>query len=57
MILVVKWLKAFFYILNRAIFKFAADTRKMMSSYSGLCETSFDAVDAVELEIPESSKF
>jgi len=29
----------------------------MMSSDSCLCETSFDAVDAVKLEIPEGFKF
>jgi len=28
-----------------------------MSSYSGLCETSFDAVDAVKLKILEGFKF
>src|SRR6056297_2258702 len=43
--------------LNLAIFKFTADTRKMISSDSCLCETSFDAVDAVKLEIPEGFKF
>jgi hypothetical protein len=33
------------------IFKFAAGTRKMLPSYSLLCEVAFDAVDAVKLEI------
>jgi len=28
-----------------------------MMSYSYLCETSFDAVDAVKLEIPQGFKF
>ena len=43
--------------LNWAIFKFATDTRKRMLSYSGLCETSADKVDAAKLEIPEGFKF
>ena len=34
-----------------AIFRFVADTRKMMFRYSALCGTSSDAVDAVNLEI------
>ncbi len=34
------------------VFKFAVYKRKMMLRYSVLCGASFDAVDAVKLEIP-----
>jgi len=44
------------YNLSRAIFKFAADTRKMLFRYSGLCGTASDAADAVKLEIPQGLK-
>ena len=36
-----------------AIFKFAADTRKMPFRLSVLCGAASDAVDAVKLEIPQ----
>ncbi|MGD8981525.1 MAG: hypothetical protein PVF42_08030, partial [Desulfobacterales bacterium] len=42
--------------LSRAIFKFAADIRKMLFRYSRLCKTASDAVDAVKLEIPQGFK-
>ena len=44
-------------ILNLAIFKFAADTRKVLFRYSILCGTASDAIDAVKLEIPKGFKF
>jgi len=42
--------------LSLAIFKFAADTGKMLLRYSCLCGTTSDAVDAVKLEIPKGFK-
>jgi len=42
-----------FFNLNRAIFKFASDIRKMSFRYSCLCGTASDTIDAVKLEIPQ----
>jgi hypothetical protein len=43
--------------LNRAIFKFAIDIRKMSFRYSFLCGMASDTIDAVKLEIPQGFKF
>ena len=43
--------------LNRAIFKFASDIRKMSFRYSFLCGMAFDTIDKVKLEIPQGFKF
>ena len=39
------------------IYKGLVDVRKMAFRYSLICGTTFDAVDAVKLEIPKGFKF